>query len=103
MASEIMFKVDLVSIHPTPLQRAWCNIKSIFKPSTAGLNSEFSFSLTGCQTKAKEPSLPYNITMAGERIDGFMPFLKALAQSQMQTNSSWIWTQVANSKKEFNL
>ena len=25
----------------------------------AGLNSEFSFSWTGCHTKAKEPSLPY--------------------------------------------
>ena len=33
--------------------------KGNFKQSTSGSNSEFSFSLTGCLTKVKEPSLLY--------------------------------------------
>ena len=33
--------------------------------STAGLNLEFSFSYTSCLTKAKEPSLPYYLPIAG--------------------------------------
>ena len=36
----------------------------------AGLNSEFSFSLTSCLTKAKEPSLSYYLPIAaGEQMD----------------------------------
>ena len=38
----------------------------IFKRSKVGLNSEFSFSLTGCQTKAKERSLSSYFSKAGE-------------------------------------
>ena len=38
---------------------------SIFKQITTGLNSDFSFSKTGCQTKAKEPDLPYYLNIAG--------------------------------------
>ena len=34
-------------------------MRSIFKRSAAGLNSEFSFSLTGRFTKVKEISLPF--------------------------------------------
>ena len=40
--------------------------RSIFKWSTIDLNSEFLFPLTGCLTKAKEPSLPY-LLIAGKR------------------------------------
>ena len=35
--------------------------------STAGLNSEFSFSLTACSTMDKEPSVPYYLPIARER------------------------------------
>ncbi len=45
-----------------------------FKRSFTGLNSEFSFSLTSCLTKAEEPSLPYYLPIAGGRIIGFIPF-----------------------------
>ena len=38
--------------------------RSIFKQSTAGLNLEFSFYLTGCFTKVKEFSLPYYLLIA---------------------------------------
>ena len=34
------------------------------KETLTGLNLEFSFSSTGCYTKVKEPSLPYNLTIA---------------------------------------
>ena len=37
---------------------------SIFKRSTAGLNSEVPFSETGCLTKAKDPTLPYYFLIA---------------------------------------
>ena len=42
------------SRHTNPFARAGCEIRSIFKWSLNGLNSEFSFSLTGCLTKATE-------------------------------------------------
>ena len=35
--------------------------RSIFKRNLTGFNSEFSFTLTGCLNKVKEPSLPYYI------------------------------------------
>ena len=54
-----------------------------FKRSLTGFNSEFSFSLTSCLTKAEEPSLPYYLPIAGGRIFGFIPF------------RSRIWTRVA--------
>ena len=66
-----------------------------FMRSLTGLNSEFSFSLTVCLTKVKEPSLPYYLRIAGGRIIGFIPFPKVLALCEMQTVSSRIWTQVA--------
>ena len=53
--------------------------RSIFKRSLTGLNSEFSFSLTSFPTKAEEPSLPYNLPIAGGRIIGFIPFSKGIS------------------------
>ena len=51
------------------------------KRSSTGLNSEFSFS--GCLAKVKEPSLPYYLPIAGERVE-FVPFPRVLALSEMQ-------------------
>ena len=48
-------------------QKAECDIRSIFNQSKASLNSAFSFSQTGCLTKAKEPSVPYYLPIAEER------------------------------------
>ena len=45
--------VTYIYIFPTPPIRARCDAMSNFKRSTTGLNSEFSFSSTGCLTKAK--------------------------------------------------
>ena len=58
------------------------------------MNSEFSFSLTSCLTKAEEPSLPYYLPIAGGRIVGFIPFPRALGLCEMQLVSSRIWTHV---------
>ena len=41
-----------------PSTRAGCDKSSVFKRNTIRLNSEFSFSLSGRLTKAKEQSLP---------------------------------------------
>ena len=46
---------------------------------------------------AKELSLPYNLPLAQGRRNGFMPFLRALPQSEMQIASSSIWTWVTDS------
>ena len=48
-----------------------CDTRSIFEWSTASLNSEFSFSLTDCLTKAKEPIRRYNFPIA-EKEDGWI-------------------------------
>ena len=68
-----------------------------FKQSLTGLNSEFSFSLTSCLTKAEEPSRPYYLPIAGGRIIGFIPFPRVLVLCEMQSVSSRIWTRVAMS------
>ena len=75
---------------------AWAgyDTRSIFKRSLQGLNSEFSFSLTSCLTKAEEPSLSYYLPIAGGRIIGFIPFPKVLVQCEMQSALSRIWTRV---------
>ena len=59
---------------PNPSARAGYDTRSIFKRSLTGFNSEFSFSLTSCLTKAEEPSLSYYLPIAGGRIIGFIPF-----------------------------
>ena len=59
------------------------------------MNSEFSFSKTSCLTKAKEPSLPYYLPIAGGWIIGFIPFPRILVLCEMQSVSSRIWTRVA--------
>ena len=66
-----------------------------FKRSLTGLNSQFSFSLTSCLSKAEEPSLPYYLPIAGGRIIGFIPFPRVLVLCEMQSVSSKIWTRVA--------
>ena len=63
-----------------------------FNRGLTGLNSEFSFSLTSCLTKAEEPSLPYYLLIARVRIIVFIPFPRVLCE--MQSVSSRFWTGV---------
>ena len=79
---------------PTPPLRARYDTRSIFKRSLTGLNSEFSFSLTSCLTKAEESSLPYYLPIARGRIIGFIPFPRVLVLCEMPSVSSGIWTRV---------
>ena len=48
-------EADYIFIH----QRCWLSLLSIFKRTESDLNSEFSYSLTGCLKKLNEPSLPF--------------------------------------------
>ena len=89
------FKKVYISIFTTPSGQAGYDTMSIFKWSWIGLNSEFSFPLTSCLTKAEEPSLPYYLPIAGGRIIGFIPFPSVLVLCEMQSASSRIWTRVA--------
>ena len=61
------------------------------------LNSLFSYSLTGCLTKVKEPSLSYYSSMPGGRIVGYISFARALALFKIQTSLFRIWTWVVKS------
>ena len=74
-------------IFTKPSTRAGYDTRSIFKQSLTDLNSEFSFSLTSCLTKAEEPSLPYYLPIAGGRIIGVIPFPKVLVLCEMQSVS----------------
>ena len=74
-----------LTIFTSPSARAGYDTRSIFKWSLTGLKSEFSFSLTCCSTKAEEPSLPYNLPIAGGRIIGFIPFPRVLVLCEMQS------------------
>ena len=65
-----------------------------YDTSLTGLNSEFSFSLTSCLTKAEKLSLPYYLPIVGERIIGFIPFPRVLMLWEMQSVSSRIWSRV---------
>ena len=91
----IIFNANNLLYLPNPSARARYDTRSIFKQSLIGLNSEFSFSLTSCHTKAEEPSLSYNLPLTGGRIIGFIPFPRVLVLCEMQSVSSRIWTRVA--------
>ena len=77
-------------IFTNPYALAGYDTRAIFKRSLTGLNSEFSFSLTSCLTKAEEPSLPYYLLIAGGRLIGFIPFPRVLVLCEMQSASSRI-------------
>ena len=71
----------------------WCiyttyPTRSIFKRSTAGLNSSFSFFYIGCLTKAKEPSLSYYLPIAREDNGWILAFLTQNANSFMEDLNS---------------
>ena len=85
----------IISYLPNSSARAGYDTRSIFKRSLTGLNSEFSFSLTSCFTKAEEHSLPYYLSIAGRRIIGFIPFPRVLVLCEMQSVSSRILNRVA--------
>ena len=74
------------------IQGKKCDTRSIFDWR---LEFRFSFSQTGCPTKAKEPSLPEYLPLAGGRIIGFMTLPRVLCK--MKSTSSMIWTHVAES------
>ena len=80
----------LVCIYPTPLQKLDITQGQFSKWSLTGLNSDFFFSLTGCHTKVKEPSLSYYLLIAGGRIVGILTFPRVLVSCKMQTASSRI-------------
>ena len=60
--------------------------KAMFTRSKASFNLDFSFSLTGCLTKAKKPNLPYYLPMIARKTSGFMPFSCALVGNETQTS-----------------
>ena len=79
---------------PNPSSREGYDTRSLFKRSSTGLNSEYSFSYTSCLTKAEEPSLSYYLSIAWGRIMGFIPFLRVLVLCEKQLAWSRIWTRI---------
>ena len=90
--SNVPLEWRYISLFTNPSARAGYDTRSIFKWSLTGLNSEFSFSLASCLTKAEEPSLSYYLPIAGGRIIGFIPFPRVLVLCEMQLPWSRIWT-----------
>ena len=82
---------------PTCLHTQVADTRSIFffEWSLTGLNSEYSFSSTGCHAKIKEPSLLYYLPLARGRTVGFIPFMRVLVLCEILTASSRIWTWVS--------
>ena len=74
-----------------PFAEVWFDRRVIL---SGGLNSEFSFSSTGCQNKANERCLPYDLHKTGERIIGFLPYSRVFMSSEMQPVSTRNWTRV---------
>ena len=74
---------------PNPPLQVGCDTRSIFRQSKAGLNTVFFF-LDWLPNKAKNLNPSYYLLIARGRTNGFMPFPRALAQSEMQKISSSI-------------
>ena len=68
-------------LHSNPSMYLPFHTESIFKWSTAGLNSELSF-WTGCLTKAKEPILPNYLPISNGRTKGLMYFSQFIKRSE---------------------
>ena len=77
-------------IYISPFAPAGCDTKSITMWGLIGLNLEFSFSSISCHTKVKEPSLPYDLLIAGGKRVGFTSFSRVFVLREMQTASSRI-------------
>ena len=79
---------------PNPSTTVRMHQRSILKQSTAGLNSEFSFSLAGLNLpRLENPDFPTYLYIVGRKTDGFMPFsmgisLKCNANSFVQDLNS---------------
>ena len=78
----IYFSLFVIMNSSNPSPRAGCDTRSVFKRSTAGMNSEFSFK-TSCLTKALETNQPYYLPIAGgvgEEMDSCLSLLSAPRQ-----------------------
>ena len=74
--------------NPSPMSKMWHKVNFLSGKKLVWI--QFSFSLSGCLTKAKEPTLHYYLPIAGKRT----------GSSEMQTALSRIWTRVTNSISE---
>ena len=81
---------------PIPPSQTECYIRSFFKRTKAGLNSEFSFFYSRFLTKAKDASLPYYLPIAGEEKRWIHDFPKSIS-TNWSTASFKIWTRVTDS------
>ena len=94
----VSLKIQFWTVHMYQILPPWagCNTMLIFIRGTVGLNSEFSFSLTGCRTKSKGISISHYLHIARGKRDGLMSLPRLLSRSETQAASSRIWTRIAN-------
>ena len=78
----------------TPSTWAGCDKDNFLREILTGLNLEYSFSQTGCHTNVQEPSLTYDLSIAG-RIVGCTSFPRIFVLCGIQTVTSRIWARVA--------
>ena len=73
-------------IYPTPPHEEDLRQGQFVKRTTAGLNTKFSFSLSGCLTKVKEPSLPNYFPIIGAENSWIHAFLKTFMRRTCVAN-----------------
>ena len=80
---------------------AWQNLSLSW--STTGFNLESSFYQTSCSYKAKEPSLPYYLPMAGGKIVGSILFPGIIVLCEIPTGLFRNWIQEVESTSMINM
>ena len=96
MCINVLYIYIYIYISNSSLQAGY-DTRSVFNRSLTGLNSEFSFSYTGCYSKVKELCLLYYFPIAGGRRVGFILLPKVLALCETQTASPRIWSWITAS------
>ena len=83
---------------PSPSEWPWYDTRSIVWRGLTGLNTQFSFSKTGCYDILKKHSLPYYLPIDRVKINGFIPFrmIIVLCKKYIQTAFARIWTRIAS-------
>ena len=83
--------IQMISVFIWPLRLSKMRHQVILKQSLTGFPSPWPVAVP----RLKSPVCPTNLLLAGREIVVFVPFPRVLAQWEMKTASSRIWTRVA--------
>ena len=81
--SRSFYIAEYIYIFTDTFGRSGCGARLIFKRNLISLNSEFTFSKTGCLIMAKGPHLMYYLSIDQRRMIGFIYFTRVLELCEM--------------------